>query len=56
MWQTYLSWLNRTAEDAESRARLGLQAVGGERDFEREVEQSVETEVRNVRKALKGKE
>lgn len=51
IWQTYLSWLNRAAEEASENEK-GRKVKVADRSFEREAEGVVKMEVEKVEKAV----
>jgi hypothetical protein len=62
VWQTYLSWLNRAAEEAAEREKVNgfrvepFKTMESDRDFEKEAERAVKTEVKKIEKAVKAKQ
>lgn len=54
-WQTYLSWLNRAAEEASEKEN-GFKPIDADKVFEREVKEVVNTEVEKVEKVVKRKQ
>lgn len=62
VWQTYLSWLNRAAEEAAEREKVNgfrvepFKTMESDRDFEKEAERAVKTEVQKIEKAVKAKQ
>ncbi|CZT14038.1 related to glomerulosclerosis protein Mpv17 [Ramularia collo-cygni] len=55
IWQTYLSWLNRAAEEAAEREK-GFKGVQADSRFEREAKEVVKMEAKKVAKVVKGKQ